>query len=469
METNLPKKRKIFDRRSIFFSGMTLLLFLGLFLYLGKIDRTIGSERNPARVSGWDAAKMREYANRLKANGLTEQAAQAFEDYLQRSHVDDRTRANIYYTVGEMFFQGKKYEDALSYFYKTEIANPDFPLKSELGTYIVACLENMGKGLDAEYQLESRATLSGEEREKKPSGEVVARIGNREITMGEVNAQIEKLPPWLSDEFKKDETRKLEFLQNYVAGELLFEKGRKLGLDKDPEVRERIADYQKELIIQKTVSQEITGKVKAEPEDVRNYYEAHKDRYKTEAKLKFEHILTDSKEKAEEILAKISSGSDFHNLAQSESTDEATKKEGGQVAGWVYEGGAVPAFDYDKEATQKLFALEKGGAPVVIQSSKGFHVVRVTDKEPERQKFFTEVQRQVEYEYRKEKETRLSQEMLGKLLQAKDVEIHVEKFLKKAEPQGSQGVTETSVSGLPEESKETKGGEGQTAPEDKNS
>ena len=90
-----------------------------------------------------------------------------------------------------MLVRAKQYEKALAYFYKAEIANPNTEMKKEIGTYVVECLENMGKSLDAEYQLESRASLRGEKKKKKAAQEVVARIGTREVVMGEINQAIE--------------------------------------------------------------------------------------------------------------------------------------------------------------------------------------------------------------------------------------------------------------------------------------
>ncbi len=334
-------------------ASMAVILSLISIVFLVKINQSVGQSNALIQTNkkNWSASKMREYANRLKADGLTEQARLAYEDYLQHSGSDIHTRANIYYSIGEMLFQSKRYEDALSYFYKAETAYPEFELKSEIGTYIVSCLENMGKDLDAQYQLESRSALGGEEIQATYSGDIVARIGKRDIRMGEINAALEKLPPWIADEYKQDESRKLEFVQNYVSSELLYEKGRKLGLHKSTEMRQQMADIQKGLVTQKLLLQEITDKVNLDPEDIRNYYEAHKDNYKTLA----------------------------------------------------------------------------------------------TDEDPERQKTFEEAATQVQYEYRKEKEARLSEELLARLLQSKDVHIYTSKF-KPANPKELPGDKEANES-----------------------
>lgn len=274
------KKKPIFDRRSTFFAAVSALLFIVLLIVLINMSESIKEIKSGKK--GWEISKMREYAIKLKSENLPDQTAQAYEEYLDKSSADGKSRSNIYYAIGEIFVRAKRYEDALSYFYKAEIAYPATELKQEIGSYIVTCLENMGRSLDAEYQLESRASLSGEKKAKKAAGDIVAKIGNREITMGEINQALEKLPQWLKGDYDKDESKKLEFLKQYVGNELLYNKGVKLGINKSEEVREQASDFVKQLVVQKVVSDEVLNKIKIDPDDIKNYYEANKDKYKDE-------------------------------------------------------------------------------------------------------------------------------------------------------------------------------------------
>ena len=283
-------KEKIFNRRPVFFCVMVFLMFLVLAALILNIQNKTGGVN---KSSGWTPVMMRKYAGKLRSEGLFKQASAAYEEYLVKAGVDNRIRANIYYTIGTMLMEEKNYEDALAYFYKSEIAYPDGPLKKDIGINIVAALENMGKSLDAEYALEEHAALSKKEVKKKPHGEIIAKIGKREITMGEVNDAIEKLPPWLGEQYKKDELKKLEFLRQYVFTELLYDKGKKLQYDKSVEVRGGVKDALKQLVVGKVVEDEIKNKVKAEPSDMKLYYEANKEKYveeKSKRQKDFEEV-----------------------------------------------------------------------------------------------------------------------------------------------------------------------------------
>ncbi|MBI4430929.1 MAG: peptidyl-prolyl cis-trans isomerase [Candidatus Omnitrophica bacterium] len=462
MQEQIPvkKSRPIFDRRSVFFSFATLILFsvlAALIVKNGRVPHTPAGEQ-----SGWTMDQMREYANRLKSDGLVDQAVFAYEDYLEAAELDGPARGKIYYSIGEMLLGANLYEDALSYFYKAEIADPKSDLKDEIGSYIVTCLERLGRGLDAEYQLESRTALGGEEAKEKAPGEVVARIGLREITMGEINAQLEKLPPWMKEGFTRSNERKLEFVEHYVAHELLFDKGMKLGIHRDPKVREQLQDMKKQIIIEQVIQQEITGKIQVDPDDLSNYYEAHKINYREPRKLKFKHIRLDSEEKAQSIQKRIVGGESFEAVAKSESLDEATKEKGGLVGDWISEKDPIPGIGFDETFTKGLFELAPGGASSIVRSEKGFHVVSVVEKKEAVDKAFEEVKQQVEFDYRRDKEARLTQELLMNLVNSKEVQIYANKFLDN-EGEKDQPPPADSPGG---QAADSRGGDGSQEPEE---
>ena len=81
------------------------------------------------------------------------------------------------------------------------------------------------------------------------------------------------------------------------------------------------------------LKKEVTNKVEVSEEDIKAYYESHKDEFKTPEMVRSRHILikTDpsasdndkkkAREKAEEILKKIKAGEDFAKLASDVSDD----------------------------------------------------------------------------------------------------------------------------------------------------
>jgi peptidyl-prolyl cis-trans isomerase SurA len=77
-----------------------------------------------------------------------------------------------------------------------------------------------------------------------------------------------------------------------------------------------------------------------------------------------------AKAKAESLLAEIKRGGDFELLAKRETMDPATKETGGDL-GWARRGKYVPEFD------QWVWALRPGNMSPVVETSLGYHIIRV--------------------------------------------------------------------------------------------
>lgn len=133
---------------------------------------------------------------------------------------------SLFFTLGKLYLEEGNYEKALSWLYRVEMIDPDTSLKSEVGSKIVHCLETLGKFHAAEYALEARSSLQENREEELKGGKVVAEIGNRKITLREVDEALDELPPWTKEQFKGSE-KKVEFMRKYVADELFYRKAKK--------------------------------------------------------------------------------------------------------------------------------------------------------------------------------------------------------------------------------------------------
>ena len=91
------------------------------------------------------------------------------------------------------------------------------------------------------------------------------------------------------------------------------------------------------------------------------------------------HILVDSAAAAEALLAQITAGADFGQIAQQSSQDSLTKANGGDL-GWFPRGILI-----SKEVEEAAFNLQPGQVSGVIQSAFGFHIVQVLERDPNRQ------------------------------------------------------------------------------------
>ncbi|RME02075.1 MAG: hypothetical protein D6812_06890, partial [Deltaproteobacteria bacterium] len=224
--------KKIFDRKSTFFSVAVLLLF-GILLFVELRGRPTPPPSDGG--SGGVRLDYRALAGKLKAVGLHEAAAQAYERYLEVGRdLTPESAARIAYTLGKLYLDAGKFEAALDAFYRAELYDPDSELSGEIDAKIVHCLERLGRGVAAQYALDARTRVGGKGDETKRSEAVVARIGADTITRRQIEEAFAALPPYLRKRFEGKEGKRA-FAEKFVAEELLFRKARKLEYDKDPE------------------------------------------------------------------------------------------------------------------------------------------------------------------------------------------------------------------------------------------
>jgi parvulin-like peptidyl-prolyl isomerase len=89
------------------------------------------------------------------------------------------------------------------------------------------------------------------------------------------------------------------------------------------------------------------------------------------------HIVVDSQETADQILAQLQSGGDFAALAREKSLDLATKDNGGDL-GWFPRGLVAP------ELENVAFALQPGEISNPVQFGEGYHFIQVMEREQAR-------------------------------------------------------------------------------------
>ena len=225
------------------------------------------------------AERVREFANVLYNRELYKQAIAEYERYLHDYPLDEREQASISYTIGNIYFDRvRDYETALSYYLRVQELYPKSELTPEAGKLIVECLERLQRSADAQQALEESTFLDTAQVTKKRPGAVLAKIGSREITSGDLEFEMKRLPPYMQAQIK-DKSKRVEFLRQYVATELFYDAAKRQGLEKDAEVLEAAFLAKKNLMVQKFLEEEIAGKFDYHESDLDLYYRANLNRY----------------------------------------------------------------------------------------------------------------------------------------------------------------------------------------------
>jgi tetratricopeptide (TPR) repeat protein len=218
-------------------------------------------------------------ANTYYTNGLYKAAVNEYQEYLSDYPIDVNRQASTYYTIANIYFDRiNDYEMALQYYFKVKYLYPESTLQGEVGKRIVNCLERLKRTKDANRYVQKEAALDKNSVPEKRAGAVLAEIGKRTITQGDVDFEISKLPAYMQKQFS-DKKAKQEFLKQFVIQQLLYDTAKKQGLDKNKDVIEGTFRMQKSLMSEKILQAELKDQPDITAADAQLFYNANKERY----------------------------------------------------------------------------------------------------------------------------------------------------------------------------------------------
>ena len=179
-------------------------------------------------------------------------------------------------------------------------------------------------------------------------------------------------------------------------------------------------DTRASLQITALLQAELDAKTAVTPEQVNDFYVKNPAAFQQGERVKASHILVrveanadpaereKARAKAAGLLADVKAGKDFAALAKQYSDDPGSGAQGGDL-GYFQRGQMVPPFE------QAAFALSVGQTSDLVTSDFGFHIIRVTDKQPGRTQTLDEVRPEIEQYLlgqNREQQTRLFVEAL---------------------------------------------------------
>ena len=200
---------------------------------------------------------------------------------------------------------------------------------------------------------------------------ILAKVGDKEISNIDIDNAIQGLDPYQAQQFQTEEGRKY-VLEDLVNQELLYMYAKDNKIDEDEAFKKEMAEIEKNVLKQYVINQILTS-VKLTDEEKQAFYEANKTNFSNPETANAKHILVDSEEKANEILAQIKAGDvTFEDAARANSTCPS-KDQGGDL-GTFGRGQMVPEFE---EAT---FAMNVGDVSEPVKTQFGYHLIKLEAK-----------------------------------------------------------------------------------------
>lgn len=278
---NVNRRVRLFDRKMILLLSshflIALLTVISLVYFLGD-----------SRRKNINQDFYRDIGNQLQGAGVIDQAIVNYQKYLDGSQLDSNTRAKIAFNIAQLFEDSGRLEDALSWYYYVEVVDANSQDIGESKKRVVAILDKLQKYSAAKFALSQNTSL--DKIEQKKGGVIVAKVDGRAIYRYQLDESLDSLPEDLKKQFSSKDGRK-KYLQKYIADELFLIKAQRRQYQKDPEILKQLSQIERQLLIQKVMSEEVGSKITVNETDLKNYFVANQSRYSDKKnKAKYESV-----------------------------------------------------------------------------------------------------------------------------------------------------------------------------------
>ena len=281
--------------------------------------------------------------------------------------------------------------------------------------------------------------------------DIAARVNGEVIKKSDLDVQIAKLQEQYPDMFTgaDGEGRLLDFqqklLDNMINAALIRQAAAdqgisvsdadvqaqvdelKAGFADDAQFQEALAqagmdeatlvEQVRETLVTEELITKLTSDTPVTEEEIAEYYDGNVAQFEEQAAVHASHILfePDDKATAEDVLAEIKGGADFAALAKQHSKDPGSAANGGDL-GW-------PTTPYVPEFQAACDALDEGEVSELVETTFGWHIIKVIEKREARQKPLDEVSEQIEQLITQQRNADAYQTYLDDLRAEAEIEI----------------------------------------------
>jgi peptidyl-prolyl cis-trans isomerase SurA len=251
--------------------------------------------------------------------------------------------------------------------------------------------------------------------------EIVARVNNQVITLSDYQRGAAGLPQEVAQDCQNCSQlqiqsevadRQKNLLRDMIDQQLLIERAKDMDVSVETDLVKRLDDVRKQnnltsleelekaveqqgivwedyktqirnsLLTQEVIHREVGGRMNIGTDEVKKYYEAHKQEFvRPEQVALAELFLSTDGKSPEEISAVKTRADDLHNrLVKGEDFDVLVKRYSeGSTAQQNGDLGEFQRGQLSKQLEDAVFAMEKGQFTDVIQTKTGFEILKVLD------------------------------------------------------------------------------------------
>jgi peptidyl-prolyl cis-trans isomerase C len=307
---------------------------------------------------------------------------------------------------------------------------------------VCACGDRVKAKTDKETSKPREELVNGLTSEQ--ATKVVARVGEQNITVGDVTEQINRLSPYIKRRWATPEKRK-EFLQKLIQIELLSQEAIREGLDKSPEVQRAVKQVMVRLMVKNDLENELFP-TSVDEDRLKAEYDKEWQKYHSPAQHRMVQIVVETAEEADRLLEELKASPSprerFRELARTVSIDEESRVRAGDI-GYISNPEDIAASQKGDKAhwfsqtpgiseavARASWTLKKANDlyPQPVRTDRGYHLLMLSTVKPALNRSFNSVKRLIENQVLREMRRVKMDEFVATLRAKADVKIYPENF-----------------------------------------
>ena len=238
-----------------------------------------------------------------------------------------------------------------------------------------------------------------------PTSPVLAQVNGKPITEDDVNRFIAALGRG-AQAYNTPQGR-AAVLEQLIAQRLFLLDAQRNLLEREQAFKDQLAAVKEQLLMEYAIGKCVES-VRVTEDEVKAFYEAHKDELNGGETVNASHILVDSEEKANEVLAAINAGEiTFEDAAKTHSSCPSSAQ-GGSL-GDFGRGQMVPEFD------TACFEMVVGEVRGPVQTQFGYHIIRLNGKKDAETIPYADIRAQLYEQVTREKQQAAYQSKINQL------------------------------------------------------
>lgn len=236
----------------------------------------------------------------------------------------------------------------------------------------------------------------------KTEGNVGLVVGSSHITTDKLKSDMEFISAGMEIPVQQRDLIRKQLMEQCINRYLIIEYGKEHGIAiSENELQNTLKDIRKEytdaafdealirgyvdleqwknrlreqLLVKKIIEKVTEGVTQPNYQDIKQYFEANQDEFKSPKMIEFRQIVTRTREEAKNLLNRLHNGERMSELAKKYST--APEAENGGKVGWVAE-------DHLSESMGNvLFSMPQGKISPVVETPYGYHIFEVISVRP---------------------------------------------------------------------------------------